>query len=396
MWTTGYIGGVKVSFTFPIRNEMEAYGQAKAITDKLIADGFTTTEPGLEAGEQKEPIGWIARRAKADGTPILDLYLDNEKWVNRLVMCYLDDDESIKAFESATGLRIDDIPLYNGDRLERGTEKAKPFIVRVAKPTQAVIKDNPHYNPTETDIKKKKPARLFIRWVSEAETTPVPPPAAAAQAGEPTKATPEATPEPPRNARLQNEELVITRVTKIGKITGNPDPNKNGDKYEGWGKIWDGGTFDVRVVIFPEDVIRIKEQGYEFPTDGGAYQIPIIMDTTDRAMTRIGQVVPKNAGESDLGAPDTENGHSDETVNSFVTNQLQSGKPVLIFKHGDNYAYSYTREPFRKAGYNVDGWDVVGNHMMPTPAKLTCVWDKQHKQLIVKSANMLDVFAEAS
>lgn len=210
-----------------------------------------------------------------------------------------------------------------------------------------------------------------------ATQTPPPPPAVP-QAAE------TATPEPQRNARLENEELTITRLVKTGRVTGNPDPTKNGDRYDGWGKIVDGGTFDVRVWIYPEDVLKIKDH-YEFPSAGGECCIQIIMDTTDRAMTRIGQVVPKSPENA-----------AKTIVESFVVNLTQKNKPYLIFKYGDNYAYSYTRDPFRVAGYNVDGWDAVGNHEMPTPAELICEWDKQHKQLIVKKAVMVDQFAEAS
>lgn len=297
MWTTGYIGSVKVSFTFPIRNELEAYAQAKAITDKLIADGFTTEAPGLEAGEQKEPIGWVLRRSKEDGTPVIDLYLDNERWVNRLVMCYLDSAEDIKAFEDATGLSLNSLPLYEGDRLAReNKDKDKRYIIPVKHAANAIIKNNPLYNPEETDVKKKKPARLFIRWETAA-TKPQPEAAPAVipatmQAGEPAKA------EPQRNARLQNEEIVLTEFVHTGTVTSNSDKSKNGDKFDGFGLIEDGGMkHRVRVWIFPEDVIQIKAHGYDFGV-GKGYEIPVIMDTSDRAMTRIGSVLP-NANQPD-------------------------------------------------------------------------------------------------
>lgn len=302
MWTTGFVGGIKVSFTFPIRNEMEAYAQAKAITDKLLADGFTTTEPGLEAGEQKEPIGWIARRAKSDGTPVLDLYLDNEKWVNRLVMCYLDDAEGIKAFEQATGLSVNDIPLYEGERLERGnTDKSKRYVIRVPKTANAIIKDNPHYNPDETDIKRKKPARLFIRW--DAGSEPTPPAAQAAVAAQPGKATAlgeattidhttgaiisaeRVTGDEPLQARLENEQITITRAVKTGAVAGVG--NKAGDKYDAYGVIVDGGApLEVLVKVFPEDVVILRNLGYEFG-ESDNLSVNVILTVKDRNMTRI-------------------------------------------------------------------------------------------------------------
>lgn len=165
-WTTGYLpNGAKVSFTVPIANLSNAYAEALAFTDKLLADGLTLNPKGLEDGEIIEQVGYILRRSKDDGTPVIDLYPINEKTTFRFVMVYLDTPDDVKTFELASGLQLNSIPLYEGDRLERdGKEKSKKYIVKPAAPMSAVIRNNPHYNPDEPDVKKRKPKRLFVRF----------------------------------------------------------------------------------------------------------------------------------------------------------------------------------------------------------------------------------------
>lgn len=177
--------------------------------------------------------------------------------------------------------------------------------------------------------------------------------------------------EPARVSELVNEALTITRIETRSDSAG----------WYGYGMFNDGvGSHEVRVNLFaPEDPKAITDAGYKWVTSGKV-EWPVILAIKDNR-TRIGSVVPKA----------TENA-AKTIVSGFQTNLTQNGKPYLIFKYGDNYAYSYTREPFREAGYNVDGWNTVGIHEMPTPAELICSWDKQQKHLIVDRVVMVDVF----
>ena len=330
MWTTGYLkNGMKVSFTFPIRNEMEACKQALEITNKLIADCFMIHEPGLEAGEESEMIGRVSRRAKKnnDGTisPIIDLFGVHDALKFKIVSMYLDTPEDIAAFESACGVKLASLPLNpTKAAVERDDEN---FVVVLPQPAKAILKANPDYRE---DIDDKKPKRKFVRWEFATPAPATPPPAA----GNPTPTSePEPQPEPPRNARLQNEELVITRMIKTGVVSGNKDPKKNGFKYDGWGKIDDNGQkFDVRVWIFPEDLPLITAAGYEFH-EGGENYIPIVMDTTDRAMTRIASVTPK-------AQPATERAWDAEAWDAIVDYCALNGvlpKDVLNVERGSQW-----------------------------------------------------------
>lgn len=85
-------------------------------------------------------------------------------------------------------------------------------------------------------------------------------------------------------------------------------------------------------------------------------------------------------------------------VNNFQV-QLTSGRvpqPYLIFSIDEinAYAYAFTRQPFKDAGYDVDNWKAVGNHEMPCPAEITVEQNKEGKY-VVKSAKMIDIFADS-
>lgn len=300
----GYLpNGMRVFVkNIPLDSYETAVADMLRITNKLLADGLTLDDPAfgkLEAGEMREKVNGVLRRQymEDDGStvPVIDIYPDNPALGRRCVFYYLNDDKQIAEFEAATGLKLADLPLYSEPQLNRveKPELAKKFIVAVKTNVSVVFKDNPAY---DANAAKKKPKHLFIRWETATAQpkpeAPQPVSPATVPAGEPAKA------EPQRNARLQNEEIVITEIVYTGTVTSNSDKAKNGDKFDGFGLIEDGGMkHRVRVWIFPEDVIQIKAHGYDFGV-GKGYEIPVIMDTSDRAMTRIGSVLP-NANQPD-------------------------------------------------------------------------------------------------
>ena len=83
-------------------------------------------------------------------------------------------------------------------------------------------------------------------------------------------------------------------------------------------------------------------------------------------------------------------------VNSFTMNMSKGRvqKPYMVFAIGNSAAFSYTREPFRVAGYNVDDWTKVSNYELPTAADITVEKDKSG-YFIVKSVKMIDLFADS-
>ena len=265
MWTTGYIGNVKVSFTFPIRNEMEAYAQAKAITDKLIADGFTTEVPGLELGEERELIVTVMRRAKPkDETVIIDFYTewgagtDEPFGTYKYQHLYMDKDkpEMIAEFLKFSGFKsIEDIPLYDGQNpLKRTFGKKHPKETTVPTPFKIVKKQGAE--KTGSDGKVFRPWE-FVRYETAAAQpkpeAPQPVPPATVPAGEPDY---EAEARRKAAAALDNELITIFKA----------DYTSNGigvHKWKATARVIDGATIPITVYI--EDRNAIVKAGYEFP-----------------------------------------------------------------------------------------------------------------------------------
>lgn len=364
MWTTGYLkNGMKVSFTFPIRNEMEATRQALEITNKLLADGFLMTEPGLEAGESSYTVTHVARRTqrnKKDNStsPIIDIYHDDLSYSS--LKTWLNTAEEIAAFQNATGLKLELLQSFPGTAaIKRGeSPEADGYVVKLAHPAKVIWKANPEYIEGSTTEAK----RIFVRWEA-ANVTPAPQPAETAK------------PEPARAAELRNEMLTITRI----------EPRADSKGWYGFG-LTDG--LETRVNLFaPEDPKAITAAGYRWVTSG-AVEWPVILKIQDNRL-RIDTVTPQPAQDVANGHPDAIAGQVKHVVSNFLVNLTKAGTPCLIFGVGDKYAYAFTRKAFEEAGYDVTNWKNVGNHEMTPPAEITCSWDKKAEHLKVDSAIMV-------
>lgn len=164
--------GIKVFYNIPIRSPETAFDDALAFTNALLAKGFVQTEPGLGQGEHKELIGSVSRRNKknTDGsiTPAIDLYAAAAHLKHRYMGVYLNTPEQIQAFENASGLKLESIPVNKAKApAERDDEE---LIVRVKKPLTVVYSNNPDYDETSDD---KKPKRLFERWEGQSNVLPL-------------------------------------------------------------------------------------------------------------------------------------------------------------------------------------------------------------------------------
>jgi len=144
--------------------------------DALIAAGFTVNLPGLMDGETVEQIGFAVRREKANddstSTPVMDVYPVNGNF--RILGLYLNAPDDVRNFETATGLRLDAMPLYDGSPIERGKNpRLDRFVCTVKTAAKLVFKLNPKW---EGDEDKKHSKRMFVRWdglrpQAEVETT---------------------------------------------------------------------------------------------------------------------------------------------------------------------------------------------------------------------------------
>jgi hypothetical protein len=127
-----------LSMTEPIDAEKAALVMLSV--DNLINAGFTANISGLEEGELMEKLSAVARREGSDEnrTPIVDFYSANTRLSKKILHAYLNTTEDIAAFESATGLKLDMITVYDGkiaiDRADRNAAKyikALPHVIKV-------------------------------------------------------------------------------------------------------------------------------------------------------------------------------------------------------------------------------------------------------------------------
>lgn len=137
-------------------------------------------------------IGYVAKRSRIDErtgyeVPILDLYATHEKMTKRFIVRYINTEQQAKEFEAITGLKIEDIPLFDGAQpVEKGTRQAEKYIVALPFPVKISYKDNPKYNKLKPDAEKTKeekkiPARLFVNWLERVEVPANPTPASPAK-----------------------------------------------------------------------------------------------------------------------------------------------------------------------------------------------------------------------
>jgi len=81
----------------------------------------------------------------------------------RILGVYLNAEQDVQAFETACGVRLKDLPLYEGgNSIERGKgTKTDKYVVTLPRPAKVVFKRNPRYEGEED---KKHSKRIFVRW----------------------------------------------------------------------------------------------------------------------------------------------------------------------------------------------------------------------------------------
>ncbi len=161
--------------TLPLPPEAAA---ALAAVSAALDAGWLVQAPGLEEGEEKEQVGFVLKSIISNEekeTPFVLLYSCNDVLRWSFLKVYLNTEQDQAAFEFASKMKLATMPEYVGqDKPQRGVNhRTDSYIVPAPRPFGVVMKNNPKYNPNETDPKKKKPARLFVRW---ADTLPTEPP----------------------------------------------------------------------------------------------------------------------------------------------------------------------------------------------------------------------------
>ena len=158
--------------------------EALAAVDQYLDAGWLIDAPGLEAGERKEEIGYVVRRSKEnqDGTetPIVDLYDADDGRKFKLLSVYLNTDDDRAAFERASGLRLNDIPLYMGTAApERGASRQSDKFITKTRPFGVVWGKNPKYDDEKAKAATQAnpytvPMKKFVRWADQPAGTAAP------------------------------------------------------------------------------------------------------------------------------------------------------------------------------------------------------------------------------
>lgn len=169
--------------TIPVTAAPLDYAAMAANVDAMIAAGFAVLAPGLEEGEEKETVAYLVH-GQMDGrdgiTDFLLLYSANDAMKWSFLKVYLNKDEDVAAFEAASGMKLDAIPVYVGqDKPERGKNKmVDKFIIAARKPFPVVFKQNPKWTQEAADAAKSRnemytvPRRVFLRWADTPASSP--------------------------------------------------------------------------------------------------------------------------------------------------------------------------------------------------------------------------------
>lgn len=149
MHTTVYSpDGFKLNIVLAIT----AVADITAHLDAIRALGLTPNLPGLEPGQEKEAIMTVVRRASNTGVPIIDFYphwqYENKFGYLKYGHLYLDTPDDVAEFEAQSGLKLADLPLYEGQQaIQRKHGHATRFEVNV-KRTFGIVRtpDGQHDN----------------------------------------------------------------------------------------------------------------------------------------------------------------------------------------------------------------------------------------------------------
>lgn len=123
--------------------------------DAMVEEaGYLIAPEGVEAGEWIETMGSVMRRTKYNDdrteTPIIAFYSDNPRLSFKRDSMYFNTLEEIAEFEALAGMKITDIPNYEGtDWLERqpNNPQSKKYIKQLPKPIKCALAIGTWNNP---------------------------------------------------------------------------------------------------------------------------------------------------------------------------------------------------------------------------------------------------------
>lgn len=206
--------GAQVTLAVPMDGSVLPFETAAAALksiENLLEAGWLVEAPGLEEGEQKQEVVSVSRRESKDGVPIVAFYLAHPKTVKKFLHKYLDTEKDVRDFEAATGLRLDSIPCWPGERdIDKDHREASKYIVPLPRPVKIVWAINPKWKKWSEEGGKATGAiephkRILVRY----DVAGVP-----------------AAPAKPATNALKNEAVVSQTVRMYGdgsSVGNNPN-----------------------------------------------------------------------------------------------------------------------------------------------------------------------------
>lgn len=217
--------GALVTLAIPLDGSVttiETAAAARLSVENFLAAGWLVEAPGLEEGEQKQEVVSVSRRKAKDCFGIVAFYLAHPKTVKKFMHVYLNTQEDVHAFESATGLRLDALPIWPAKSdIQKDDDEAAKYIIPLPRPIDLIWELNPKWHQWNTEGGKEADAqeprkRLLVRYG-------VPAPVNAPTYAEPTYASPASA--APATGALK----AVPAVTGAEAAPAAPAPRRYGD-----------------------------------------------------------------------------------------------------------------------------------------------------------------------
>ncbi len=171
--------GAKVSIPIDLAEGISPERATNLMTsvDALITAGFTVNMPGsgLADGEMMDEFVSVSRRTGNDGTPIVAFYKAHPKLVKKALHEYMDRPEQIAEFEAATGLKIANLPEWEGDKdITKDHPKASKYIVKLANPVKVVYRMSERWTEwNEGGQQGQQPQKYdLLRYIANGSAAP--------------------------------------------------------------------------------------------------------------------------------------------------------------------------------------------------------------------------------
>lgn len=155
----GHQAGITIAF-----DGIDNLPEASALQAAILAKGYRLDIPENEFIEIMSHVSRRMHRNKKDNTitPVIAFYHENSSLIWKYDSVYLNTTEQITEFENLSGMKLSDIPEYDGDTwLSRESDKAKKYIVPLSKKIKVAAQWKPYKASDGSEGETKKIQRFI-------------------------------------------------------------------------------------------------------------------------------------------------------------------------------------------------------------------------------------------